>query len=142
PRGLTRCERALRCGAEEIVLDGTADKDPYRGSPPRAAILLVDDRPANLAALEGTLGSLGHRLVKASSGREALAALRDEEFALILLHVQMPEMSGFETARLIRADPRTAHIPIIFVTAAEREAHKVFEGYAEGAVDYLLKPLD
>src|SRR4051812_15395245 len=103
---------------------------------------MVDDRPANLIALEATLAPLGHRLVKASSGREALKALGSAEFALILMDVQMPELSGYETARLIRDEPRTAHVPIIFVTAMERDTQNMFDGYAEGAVDYLLKPLD
>jgi len=120
-----------------------ADADgPLPGSSPRAAILLVDDHPANLTALAGTLSPLGHRLVTASSGREAIQALAVEEFALVLLDVQMPELGGFATATLMRDNPRTAHVPIIFVTALERDAPNVFEGYARGAVDYLLKPLD
>jgi PAS domain S-box-containing protein len=103
---------------------------------------MVDDRPANLVALEATLASLGHRLVKASSGEEALKALLVEEFALILLDVQMPGLDGFETAALIKRHPRTRHTPIIFVTAIHRDASHAFKGYAEGGVDYLLKPFD
>jgi signal transduction histidine kinase len=103
---------------------------------------MVDDRPANLVALEATLAPLGHRIVSATSGREALKALLTEEFALILLDVQMPDLDGFETAALIRAHPRTAQTPIIFVTAIHRDLPHVFKGYAQGCADYLQKPFD
>ena len=84
---------------------------------PDAAVLLVDDRPANLVALEATLAPLGLKIVTATSGPEALRHLLSQEFATILLDVQMPGMDGFETAALIKQHPRTAHVPIIFVTA-------------------------
>ena len=103
---------------------------------------MVDDRPANLVALEATLAPLGHRMVSATSGREALKALLSEEFALILLDVQMPDLDGFETAALIRAHPRTAQTPIIFITAIHRDPPQVFKGYAQGCADYLQKPFD
>jgi PAS domain S-box-containing protein len=109
---------------------------------PQASILLVDDHPANLVALEATLGPLGQRLVCASSGREALKALLIDEFAVILLDVQMPELDGFETAALIRAHPRTAQVPIIFVTAIHRDAPHVARGYEYRCVDYMSKPFD
>ena len=93
-------------------------------------------------ALEATLAPLHQRLVCASSGREALKALLVDEFAVILLDVQMPELDGFETAALIRAHPRTAQVPIIFVTAIHRDAPHVARGYEYRCVDYLSKPFD
>ncbi len=105
------------------------------------SILMVDDEPANLLALEAVLGGLGHRLVRASSGKEALRHLMNEEFAVILLDVAMPIMDGFETARLIREREKTRPTPIIFLTAVGRTEAEIFRGYEAGAVDYLLKPL-
>ena len=104
-------------------------------------ILMVDDHPANLLALEAILESLGQNLVKAHSGEEALRYLLDEDFAVILLDVLMPGMNGFETAALIRERERTRHIPIIFLTAGGKTETEMFQGYAVGAVDYLLKPI-
>jgi PAS domain S-box-containing protein len=108
----------------------------------RTDILLVDDRPENLLALAATLESPDLRIVNAESGNEALSRTLDHDFALILLDVQMPGMDGFETAELLRARPRTRHIPIIFVTAISKEPQHVFRGYESGAVDYLFKPLE
>ena len=108
----------------------------------RAKILLVDDRPENLLALEAILQSLGHELVRAESGEEALKRLLHDDFAVILLDVQMPGMDGFETAAHIKQRERTRHIPIIFLTAINREPSHAFRGYAAGAVDYLSKPFD
>ena len=105
-------------------------------------ILIVDDREANLLALEGILESLGVPLVRALSGREALGHLLQGDFALILLDVQMPGLSGLETVELIKRRERSRDIPIILITAISRELAFVFQGYAYGAVDYLLKPVD
>jgi CheY-like chemotaxis protein len=108
----------------------------------RARILLVDDRPENLLALEAVLGSLDQTLVRAGSGTEALRALLREEFALILLDAQMPGMDGFETASRIKARERTRDVPIIFLTAFDKDADFAYRGYASGAADYIAKPFD
>jgi len=108
----------------------------------KANILLVDDRPENLIALEAILEQLGQNLVKAHSGEEALRCLLHQDFAAILLDVQMPGMDGFETATLIRQRERSRNTPIIFLTAFSTSDNLVFKGYALGAVDYLLKPID
>jgi PAS domain S-box-containing protein len=107
-----------------------------------ANVLLVDDRPENLLALEAILQPLEQTLVYASSGEDALRQLLRREFAVILLDVQMPELDGFETARLIKQRERTRHVPIIFVTAISKEEEQVFRGYSEGAVDYVFKPFN
>ncbi len=108
----------------------------------RAGILLVDDRPENLFALEAILEPLGHDLVRASSGPEALRQVLIRDFAVILLDVQMPGMNGFETAHLIKSRERSRHIPIIFLTAISKDEEYVFEGYSAGAVDYMFKPFN
>jgi PAS domain S-box-containing protein len=107
----------------------------------RVNILLVDDQPANLLALEAILQDLGHILVQARSGEEALQRLLVGEFAVVLLDVRMPGISGFDTAKLIRADDRSRHTPIIFLTASDIDRSQMEEGYALGAVDLLVKPL-
>ena len=111
-------------------------------SAPRASILLVDDKSANLMALEAVLEPLGQHLVRASSGEEALKALLHRDFACILLDVQMPGLDGLQTAALIKRRERSRHIPILFLTAIHRDAAHIFKGYAHGAVDYLLKPYE
>ena len=105
------------------------------------SILMVDDEPANLLALEGILAPLGQKLVRAQSGTEALRRLLDHDFAVILLDVRMPGMSGIEAATLIRSRPRSRTTPIIFLTGEEKSQDAVFEGYSAGAVDYLMKPI-
>ena len=105
-------------------------------------ILVVDDRPENLMAIEGVLERPELSIVTATSGNKALGLVLEHNFALILLDVQMPEMDGFEVAELIRGSEKTRHIPIIFVTAISKEETHVFTGYEKGAVDYLFKPLD
>ena len=104
-------------------------------------ILLVDDQPANLVALDAMLSGLGQNLIKAESGREALKWLLTHDFAVILLDVKMPEMDGFETAALIRQRDKSRHTPILFLTAADNSQTHAVRGYAVGAVDYLIKPV-
>jgi len=108
---------------------------------PRVNILMVDDEPANLIALEATLEELGQNLIRAKSGTEALRQLLDKDFAVILLDIQMPGLSGIETAAAIRERERSRHIPIIFLTGMDKTQEAMFEGYSAGAVDYLLKPI-
>ena len=105
-------------------------------------ILLVDDHPANLLVLESVLAELDEILVSVPCGEQALRKLLDDEFAAVLMDVQMPTMSGFETAGLIRSHPRSRTVPIIFLTAATDDKFSVEQAYALGAVDYLTKPLN
>ena len=105
-------------------------------------ILIVDDHPENLVALEAILEDVDCTLLKANSGNEALALLLKNEVALVLLDVQMPGMDGFEVAELMRANPKTRNVPIIFVTAISKEAKYVSRGYGVGAIDYMFKPLN
>jgi PAS domain S-box-containing protein len=130
-------------------MNGGTDKDDSGGAGGApgadlgpASILLVDDHAANLLALEAILAPLGHALVRAQSGEEALKQILRRDFALILLDVQMSGMNGFETAALIKQHTRSRHIPIIFITAISQDAEHVFKGYSQGAVDYLLKPFE
>ncbi len=104
-------------------------------------LLLVDDHPENLLALEAILDAPGQELVLARSGAEALRHLLHNDFAAILLDVMMPEMDGFETAALIRQRERSRYTPIIFLTALGRSEEALFRGYDVGAVDYLVKPI-
>jgi PAS domain S-box-containing protein len=104
-------------------------------------ILLVDDQPNNLLALESILGDMGENLVRAESGRAALRQMLERDFAVVLLDVQMPELDGFETASLIRDRERSRDTPIIFLTALSRSETNVFRGYELGAVDYIFKPI-
>src|SRR5688500_1917677 len=131
--------RTLRQDGEEgFTTSGESERGDVEVPPD---ILVGDDDPANLAAIEVALGDLGRRLVKASSGAEALRFLLAQDFALILLDVNMPGMDGFETARIIRGRERSRHVPIIFVTAHIREDIDILTGYSLGAVDFLFKPI-
>lgn len=107
-----------------------------------AKILLVDDKEENLVALDAALRPLNQDLVAAHSGEEALRCLLTDDFAVILLDVQMPGMDGFETAAQIKERERSRDIPIIFLTALSREMHQQLRGYEVGAVDYIAKPFD
>lgn len=103
--------------------------------------LIVDDLKENIIALNSLLADESMEIISASSGLEALSLLLESDFALALLDVQMPGMDGFELAEMMRSTEKTKHIPIIFVTAATTDAHRVFQGYEKGAVDFLQKPL-
>jgi two-component system sensor histidine kinase/response regulator len=130
--------------ATTALPDAAAPLTPVPAPPleiDRVNILLVDDQPANLVALEAMLQSLGQNLIKAESGREALKWLLTNDCAVILLDVKMPEMDGFETAALIRERDRSRHTPILFLTAADTSQAQAVRGYAVGAVDYLVKPV-
>lgn len=107
-----------------------------------ARILVVDDDKANLIAAQAVLADLGHPVVTATSGAEALRAVLRHEFAVILLDVRMPGMDGYETAELIRQRERSRHVPIIFLSGVDKERSHQFRGYAAGAVDYVLKPAE
>jgi signal transduction histidine kinase len=112
------------------------------GNDERVNILLVDDRPENLLALEAILEPLGQKLVRATSGAQALKCVLGMEFATILLDVQMPEMNGFEVAEIIKSREKSRTIPIIFLSAINKEEAYVFKGYSMGAVDYVFKPFN
>ena len=105
-------------------------------------ILMVDDTPENLYSLEAILEAPGRNLIKANSGSEALKVLIKTDISLVLLDVQMPGMDGFEVAEIMRSNPKTKNVPIVFVTAINKDQKYVFKGYQTGAVDYLFKPLD
>jgi len=107
----------------------------------KANILIVDDRPDKLMAVEAVLSSLGENILKARSGKEALRHLLHEEVAVILLDVSMPCMDGFETAALIRKRASSEHTPIIFITSINTSENHVSQGYSLGAVDYMLTPI-
>lgn len=105
-------------------------------------ILLVDDHPENLLALEAVLASPEYQLVKVSSGEEALKWVLKEEFAVILLDVQMPGLDGFETAKLIKRRKKSKDVPIIFITAISQASEHVLRGYSAGGIDYVFKPFE
>ncbi len=118
--------------------------EPTEGlaSQSQAKILIVDDRRENLLTLEAVLEPLGEQVVTAISGADALRCLLRDDFAVVLMDAQMPNMDGFETAAIIRQRERTKHLPIIFVTAYSKNHQEVTQGYSVGAVDYLTKPYD
>src|ERR1700731_806460 len=124
-------------GSAKSMVSHLATQDHGR----RARILLVDDQQANLVALEAVLKDLGQDLVRAKSGQEALRLLFDQDFAVILLDVRMPDMDGFETAGLIRKRQKFRDTPIIFITAADASSDQIVKGYGVGAVDFITKPI-
>jgi DNA-binding response OmpR family regulator len=105
-------------------------------------ILIVDDEPKNLTVLEAILDDPGYRLVRAQSAEQALLALLTDEFALLILDVRMPGVTGLELAQMIKARKKTANVPIIFLTAYYDDDHHIIEGYNTGAVDYVNKPVN
>ena len=108
----------------------------------KAVLLIVDDKPANILALENLLAGKDRNMLNATSGEEALKITLNKEVDLIILDVQMPGMDGFEVARILKSNKRTKYIPIIFATAENKEHKFMMKGYDEGAIDYLFKPLD
>jgi len=128
--------------AERVVDSSESAAAPEASAgTPRAKILVVDDEPKSLYALQELLSSLEQNLMVAQSGEEALKLALKHDFAVILLDVRMPGLDGFETAKLIRGRERSKQTPIIFLTAQADEMNSMFRGYAVGAVDYLMKPV-
>ncbi|MFJ1550571.1 response regulator [Streptomyces sp. NPDC088246] len=136
-----------RCNLLERQLDAveksTASLPAVTAPQDMPKILIVDDQPGNLLAMTAVLATLDQELVTVSSGREALKALLDhDDFAVIIMDVQMPEMDGYETCAHIKRRPRTRDVPIIFLTAMGVDSEHSARGYAAGAVDYISKPFD
>ena len=129
-------------GAMPPILAGPAAPEPGLGEPVTARILVADDDPRNLLAVEAMLRGPGIELVLAQSGEEVLRHVLGGDFAVILLDVQMPRIDGYEAASLVRSRPRSSRIPIIFLTAYNKEDLHVFRGYTAGAVDYVFKPIE
>jgi signal transduction histidine kinase len=127
--------------AADPVTDFKPEAASAEAGATQAKILLVDDEPKSLYALQQLLSQLGQNLMIAQSGEEALRLALKNDFAVILLDVRMPGIDGFETARLIRSRERSKLTPIIFLTAAADEMASMFRGYEVGAVDYLMKPV-
>ena len=127
------------------VLGGLHGDTSTRSGPsedePKVDILIVDDNSNNLFALEAMLDSLGQNIVRAQSGTEALRHLLEQDFALALLDIQMPEIDGFQTAQIIRSRERSRHMPIIFLTAFSKDEAQISQAYELGAVDFLFKPI-
>jgi PAS domain S-box-containing protein len=143
-KGSVRPERTgdtTRAGPSEYPRTGAATSISGLEDAP-INILIVDDEPKNLTVLESVLADPSYRLVRSASAEEALLALIVDEFALLILDIQMPGMTGFELAQMIKKRKRTAHVPIIFLTAYYNEDQDVLEGYGAGAVDYLQKPVN
>ncbi|MEO3974777.1 response regulator [Streptomyces sp. CAU 1734] len=143
-RQLETMERAQRNAALSTAGPGGAATGPSAAGPPRMPkVLIVDDQADNLLAMSAVLSTLDQELVAAASGREALKALLDhDDFAVIIMDVQMPGMDGYETAAHIKRRSRTRDVPIIFLTAMGTGAEHSARGYAAGAVDYIGKPFD
>jgi PAS domain S-box-containing protein len=131
----------IACAARVLHFDPAMGAESGTGATV-VNVLLVDDLPQNLVALESVLGAPDYRLIKATSGEDALRHLLREDFAVILLDVQMPHMDGFETAALIRQRERSRTTPIIFVTAVYGDTQNIGRGYEAGAVDYIIKPFE
>jgi signal transduction histidine kinase len=125
----------------DLAHTASLESEPQAEARDEVRILLVDDEPKSLFALQELLSTLGQNLMVAQSGEDALRLALRNEFAVILLDVRMPGIDGFETARLIRARARSKSTPIIFLTAAADEMTSMFRGYEVGAVDYLMKPV-
>jgi len=109
--------------------------------PNSAKILVVDDRPADLIALEAVLQSLGHEVIRAESSEAALRHALAEDLAFVVLDVSLPEIDGFQLAQVLKQQERTRLVPILFLTAQSGEESFVRRGYASGAIDFLVKPI-
>jgi len=133
-------ESALAQPTSEVCTEANRQSDVVLRRALHASILLVDDEPANLLALEAVLEPLNHDLVRAHSGEEALAKVMEREFAVVLMDVCMPNMDGYETAARMRRQAATRLTPIIFITAGDFDEDRVLLGYSRGAVDFLVKP--
>jgi len=138
---MTTDQLAIAAAANPAVVPAPINGGPAPPPACPANILLVDDRPDKLLALEAILSGVNATLVKARSGKEALSILLQQDFAVVLLDVSMPGMDGFETAALIRQRPRNEHTPIIFITAFGNTRDHIAQGYSLGAVDYLHTPI-
>ena len=146
--------KSRRRADDEVVRTEPSITDDHDGTDAAAAtshvlrsdapvnILIVDDEPKNLTVLEAILDDPGYRLVRAESAEQALLALLADEFALLILDIRMPGVTGFELAQMIKARRKTANVPIIFVTAYYDEDQYLIEGYVTGAVDYVKKPIN
>src|SRR5262245_53239470 len=110
--------------------------------PSPVGVLVVDDRPEDLMVVDAVLASSRYDLVKARSGAEALRHLLSRDFAVIILDIHMPVMNGFELATMVRERERSAHTPLIFLTAADAKVAELYRAYSVGAIDYLVKPVD
>ena len=129
--------------AQRLATDPKDDDLPsFGGCETVVSILIVDDEPKNLTVLETVLDSPRYRVVRAESADMALLALLKHDFAVLILDVQMPGITGFELAQMIKERKKTSEVPIIFLTAYYNEDQHVIEGYDSGAVDYLLKPIN
>ena len=132
----------MRPMAKSDIDDLSTATSPATEAAPPINILIVDDEPKNLTVLESVLTDPSYRIIRAESADEALLALIDREFAVLILDIQLPGMTGFELAQMIKTRKKTAHVPIIFLTAYYNEDSDMLEGYDTGAVDYLHKPVN
>jgi PAS domain S-box-containing protein len=143
PYVICRQLQAIFDASNEDGLDeNTKIADATTRSEAPVSILIVDDEPKNLTVIEAVLDDPGYRLVRAESAEQALIALLFEEFALLILDIRMPEMTGLELAQMIRTRKKTANLPIIFLTAYFDDERQIIEGYENGAVDYVAKPVN
>src|SRR6266404_2377299 len=133
--------RADTSNPEDKTKTAAATAPMLQGEAP-INILIVDDEPRNLTVLEAILDNPGYRLVRAETAEQALLALLADEFALLILDIRMPGVTGFELAQMIKARKKTANVPIIFLTAYYDDDQHMIEGYETGAVDYVKKPVN
>jgi len=131
-------EKMLEKG-EKLLSDGT-EQEKY--DPSKPSVLIVDDRVENIKVMKAILENDTVNILSATNGSDALSTLLSQDFSLVLLDVMMPDMDGFEVAKLMRTVEETKHVPIIFVTAISKEPQHIFKGYELGAIDYILKPFD